>query len=190
MATTAIFAELLVSGIETLAWLAFLVCIVQRRHFDSAMLTSLKEWSALVTILTVAAAYALGTVSDRLADAVFRTWDERLRRKRFPDDDQVGLTRLCVAKESESLTKYLEYIRSRMRVARTTSFNAACFGVASIAGAATGYLSGPSAATSVILSVVIAVLAAYSWSDSSAMFYRRLSQSQTLLNKPLSEKPS
>jgi hypothetical protein len=183
--TTAIFAELLVCGLETLVWLVFLTCVITGRHLDAAGLAPLKDWSALVTILIVAASYAVGTVSDRLADAVFGKWDEYLRRKKFADDDQVGLARLRIAQASEPLAKYLEYIRSRMRLARATSFNAALFCLVSILAGTTRFLSGPPAATSMILSILVAGLAAYSWSDSCSMFYRRLAQSQTLLeNSP------
>jgi len=181
MTTTAIFAELLVSGFETLAWVVLLIFVVSGRRIDASTLVPYKDWSAAITILMVAACYALGTVSDRLADAVFGSWDKRLRRKWFKNDDQVGFSRLSVARSSEPLAKYLEYIRSRLRVARATSFNSICFGLVSIAAGISGYFTTSLAVVAAAVAFAAASLAAYSWYDSSGMFYRRLSQAVTLL---------
>jgi hypothetical protein len=114
MTATAV-VEILVVGIQTELWLALLACAFSPDGHRSAVSTlkELKEWAPLGTVLALALAYGLGVIVDRWADSMFpRTALEKLPRMR-----------LTVMHKSEGLAKFLEYQRSRLRIARGTVFN-------------------------------------------------------------------
>ena len=128
IATTALVVEILIVGLEAELWLAMAVVAVFGP--DWVRMDAVEGWEALVTILVLAGAYVLGIVIDRLADSVFR-WLGRRRgfwKKRTPDsaeerEDGFGKKRLEVLHKSPGMAPFLEYQRSRLRVARGTLLN-------------------------------------------------------------------
>jgi 8-oxo-dGTP pyrophosphatase MutT (NUDIX family) len=114
MATTALVTEILIVGLEAEAWLTLFVLAVFGT--DWVELDALRGWEALVTILVLAVAYVLGIVVDRLADTAFR-W------VRGPDQPGFARKRLEVLHASSGMSPFVEYQRSRLRVARGTLFN-------------------------------------------------------------------
>ncbi len=145
MATTALFAEILVVGFQAAAWLSLLV--LGLFGTDSVTLSDLEKWVALITVIAVAAAYMLGVIMDRVADDVF-LWGLRLaaRNDSAADTDlrgnsgpeagdrwsEVRRKRFVVIEASEGLGRFLDYQRSRLRIARATVVN----GVLSVPAAA------------------------------------------------------
>jgi hypothetical protein len=144
MTSTAIFAEILVVGLQATIWLALTALLVADLNGINTSgirpaITSLKEWAALITVFVIGLAYALGIIIDRLSDSISSFFE----KKYFPDKKRrkecmkeleknglhvelplsVGLMRLFVMAKNPEMTKFLEYIRSRMRIARSMSFN-------------------------------------------------------------------
>ena len=122
MTATAV-VEILVVGVQAELWLAILACsfVPDGPRTGIRILQMLKEWAPLGTVTALAVAYALGVVIDRWADSLFpRAPSERL-----------ALMRLTVMHKSEGIAKFLEYQRSRLRIARGTVFNIA-MGTASV----------------------------------------------------------
>lgn len=120
VATTAVFAEIIVVGLAAEAWIAVLVlAIFDTRWVD---LGAVSPWTALVTVLVLAAAYVLGIIIDRLADSLGTL---QLRSKKRPKPRvPFKRKRLVVLQHGgEGVTKFLEYQRSRQRVARGTVVN-------------------------------------------------------------------
>jgi 8-oxo-dGTP pyrophosphatase MutT (NUDIX family) len=119
MTTTAVFAEIIVVGLQAEIWLATLVLAVFGA--DWVDLGAVDEWATLLTVLVLAAAYALGIIVDRLADTLVPI------RKRAPNGDRFRRMRLEVLHKSggDGVAKFLDYQRSRMRVARGTILNTA-----------------------------------------------------------------
>lgn len=123
MSTTAIFAEILVSGLLAGVWL--LMAALALSEPGDIDWDAIQKWQALATLAATAACYALGVLVDRIADSFFT----RLRRASASDkalksdSTSVSMMRLTVMAKSKELTSFLEYIRSRMRVARTTALN-------------------------------------------------------------------
>ena len=119
MTTTAVFAEMLVAGIEAAVWIVLLaLAIAKPNKVDIARLAPLKEWAALITTFVLALAYALGIIVDRVADSLFKV----IFTKSSHDP---SLLRLQVLARGDKVTDFLEYIRSRIRVARSTTVNLA-----------------------------------------------------------------
>lgn len=136
MTTTAVFAEIIVVGLEAEAWLALLILAIFGA--DWVDIGALDEWTALVTILVLAVAYVLGIIVDRVADTVVSPLGKRPASARTPasgkngrDDDAGGTgfqdKRLLILYKSggDGMAKFLDYQRSRMRVARGTVLNTA-----------------------------------------------------------------
>lgn len=124
MTTTAVFAEILVVGLEAEAWLAVLILAIFGTEWVD--IGAVDQWTALLTILVLAAAYVLGIMVDRLADTLVPP------KKRGHEDDDDGRPgfqdkRLLILHKSggDGMAKFLDYQRSRMRVARGTVFNIA-----------------------------------------------------------------
>ncbi|MFQ5790929.1 MAG: hypothetical protein ACE5JI_10695 [Acidobacteriota bacterium] len=134
MATTALFAEILIVGLEAGVWLGLLVLT-----FTGPLqlnVEAFKAWSTSITALVLAAAYVVGILVDRAADSFYR-WLEVTRvglliNKHLGKGSRLRVLpaaishmRLTVMKESEGMAKFLDYQRSRVRVARATVFNLA-----------------------------------------------------------------
>lgn len=118
MTTTAVFVEILVGGVEALIWVVLLaLAIVQPSKADAAALLDHKEWAAPIVPVLLALAYALGIVVDRLADSLFKPL--------IPVAAKEASLRFTVLARGDKVTDFLEYIRSRLRVARVTALNLA-----------------------------------------------------------------
>jgi len=120
MSTTSLFVEILIIGLQALIWLVLLVGVGWDLDSSLNLLKELKEYAALVTILLIATAYVLGIFVDRAADSFYEKF--RYSSKKSPVVP-MGEMRLRIMKESEGMAKFLEYQRSRLRIARATVFN-------------------------------------------------------------------
>jgi amino acid permease len=120
MSTTSLFVEILVVGIQTLVWLVLLIHAQWDLKPFLDMLKEYKEYAALITTLLLALAYVLGIFIDRIADSLCR-WLRYSSDQLLPES--VGKIRLRIMKESEGMAKFLDYQRSRLRIARATVFN-------------------------------------------------------------------
>jgi hypothetical protein len=134
MGTTALFAELLVGGILTLTWIALLAMT----FLGPSRVTPLLAGSPLTTGLFLALAYALGVVFDRVWDALldvkgFQGW---LRHRTGPSEKVRAaeeLRRNVFGKDAKIAAEFVNYHRSRMRVARASLFNFALITVSGMA---------------------------------------------------------
>ncbi|HVF86841.1 MAG TPA: hypothetical protein VM866_04595 [Pyrinomonadaceae bacterium] len=120
MSTTNLFVELIVIGVGALAWVVLLVLSVA--GWQWVPIEKVFSTGALVPLLSIV--YVLGIVSDRIADSVFESlWNDKLRRKRFPDVDDYHAARRHILTRSERLSDLLEYGRSRLRICRGWTLN-------------------------------------------------------------------
>ncbi len=136
MATTAIFAEILIAGLEALAWLALLVFGL---HWDSSFhhrRVDFKDWEALTTLAVISVAYVFGILVDRAADslhkgvrklvklALLHTSRSRQRFETVEERERRSEMTMTVLAAGGELAGFLEYQRSRARIARATALNA------------------------------------------------------------------
>jgi|GEM_PF-1501981 len=130
MSTTAVFAELLVGGLQTLVWLTLLVMIV----LGPSVLGPLAEAPSLSVIGVVAIAYPIGVLFDRVWDLLLKLllierWVEK-RAKRSAgvkvleeEDEFLSTRRMILQSDPRVPVDVIHYNRSRMRVARASMFN-------------------------------------------------------------------
>jgi len=133
MATTLIFAELLITGIQVAIWLFILTLSVfgidWLANFDG---TQIKDWQTIIAIIGLSIVYVLGIVFDRLADALFLIWDRKIAKEKYPNVKSFAILRFEIAKDNPALSAQFEYTRSRLRLSRSTAFNFAITTVALI----------------------------------------------------------
>jgi hypothetical protein len=120
MSTTALFVELLVCGTQVAIWILLLVMSM----LDLSDLTVLsKPVSTAVGAIAVVGVYSLGVVFDRVWDSCLRRVDKHIRRQHFMDQRELAAARKAVFSSGTGLSPYVDYIRTRMRIARATFCN-------------------------------------------------------------------
>ena len=138
MNTTTVFAELLVGGLQTLTWMTLVALTV----FGPTDLTPLAETPLLSAFVVIATCYGLGVVFDRIWDLILdksgiNPWFKRMAKSRAAakpvGSENVfdALRRNIFGRDPTTAADFVNYNRSRMRVARSGVFN---FGLITIAG--------------------------------------------------------
>ncbi len=130
LATTAVFAEILIVGLEVEAWLAFVLLSVFG-HEWLFEIDGIKDFAALLTLVVLALAYVLGIIVDRLSDTVLGAFErtglgesvKRRMSKRHGKEKGLSKKRMTVMAKSDGMTSFLDYQRSRWRIARATVLN-------------------------------------------------------------------
>ena len=127
MGRTAIFAEILITGLEGLVWIGLLAASIL--GITSLDLAGIGDVETLALFLLVAAAYPVGVLVDRAADwiltAIDRRFDRRSKASRVRPAAPVHLMRLRLMAPDLGVSTFLDYQRSRVRVARGTVLNLA-----------------------------------------------------------------
>lgn len=125
MTTTAVFAEILTVGVQALVWMVMAVWVIIRWNDTSNLsldqikgwLGSVKEWTPLVSLAILTVAYSAGVVVDRVADSILGwVWPK-------PGAGATRSRRLYVRYKGGQLIVFFDYVRSRIRVARSTVLN-------------------------------------------------------------------
>jgi 8-oxo-dGTP pyrophosphatase MutT (NUDIX family) len=201
MATTALFIEILIIGLEAATWIVLLALTLAGRALPTPAdlkqyAASFKEWAALGTALGLAAAYVVGIVVDRVAETLHR-WFEGTRPGqwinwycgrgsywyKFPA--RVAEMRLVVMRGSPGIASFLDYQRSRVRIVRATVLNVAL----ALLFAGTYAARMPTAPTMffwsfVILCAFLLAASVYASEQIHAAYLERLSDAYCLLEDP------
>jgi len=172
MTTTAIIVEVLISGILTCLWMALGTITAFGPGF---LLSAAKDYPEAFAALAIAVAYTVGVTFDRLWDVLTKGADERIRRSYFPTDEQLTAVRMELFGRATALQGFMEYIRSRMRIARAAMCNLPLIGLAGLGAALRfscwlpwQYLVGAG------LAVLVSVAAAHSFRQLEHSYYKQL----------------
>lgn len=137
MATTAIVAEILIVGLETLVWLSLLVIALvdifwfkRAGYRDWLHPSHVGGWEVLATTLAIASAYVAGILVDRLADSVQARLGKIWPGRAVDKPARIAKMRLATMGAGGDVARFLEYQRSRFRIARATVVNSLCAVVA------------------------------------------------------------
>jgi len=156
MNTTMLVVELLIAGTQVSVWLVMLVFALF--GFDWLRLDLLGGWTGLVVVVFLAFAYPLGVAIDRLADALYESWNRKLVKRALGSQvASVAALRFEFGKENASLDRALEYARTRVRIMRATSLNMA---VSTLVGVALVLARFPELATRTKAGLCLAILVA------------------------------
>ena len=119
MKTTSVVIEILIIGLQTIMWLALIVLSVfgyRWVRIDSGLLLAL-------TLFVTAISYTLGVLFDNLWNRLSKIIDEPIRLKFFSVSEEAHSTRINVLFNNKNAVEFMEYIRSRMRIARASFYN-------------------------------------------------------------------
>jgi hypothetical protein len=125
MSTTTVFVELLIIGLQALAWLTLLVGSTFGLGWVSYIASAFEAASVFTTIATIGVAYVVGIVVDEICDSLIEPWARCIRSSvREEGEPPMWDMQACVFAHSEVATSQLEYMRSRLRILRASIFNA------------------------------------------------------------------
>ena len=178
MATTAVFAEILLVGVQALIWIALAAMIVVGPEKVTALeWEALDSWSALLSFVALGLAYAAGVVVDKLADVFFEALVRPLLVGK--KDPEHGKKRLFVRLHGGDMTTFLDYVRNRLRIARATALN-----IALITGFAAWLVPGGAAKVLVACFGISAFgLTVFAWTQLDATWTARLEQAVEIAKK-------
>jgi len=120
MSTTALFIELLITGLQAAIWLILLILCVL--GFDWINPERLKGFEAMIAVLLLPIVYPAGVFIDYLADRLFNRWEMKIRET-YNLSKGWSAMRLLMQTKDPALASHFGYIRSRIRISRSSAFN-------------------------------------------------------------------
>ena len=175
MSTTALFIELLITGLQATIWLTlFVLCFL---GFDWINLERLKGFELMMATILLPIVYPTGVFVDYLADQLFRPWELKIRESFILDKTQTALKLLMQSKDP-SLASHFGYIRSRIRISRSSALNFALITVTSVIFTITRCRDLPRfpfwrvILLEIALGTSLAVLAALAWRHINRSFFK------------------
>jgi hypothetical protein len=180
MSTTAVFAELLVGGLQTLTWMT-LITLTVFGPVDPGILTNTP---LLSTFFIIATCYGLGVIFDRVWDIVLdetglNSWIGRMAKSRAvaTTEDVFGKFRRNIfGKDAKTAADFANYNRSRLRVARCSVFNFGLITISSLVFVSVHY-GGPATKIFAFLAMaglLVTVASAVAFYDLRKSYYRAL----------------
>jgi hypothetical protein len=130
MSTTAIVVELLVVGLETLAWAILLIGSLFGLDWLKPLAIAFEQAGVLLTMLIVGFAYIVGIVVEQVSDALIQPWEKRIEnstRKKFRSG--IWNKKFYIYGHFEQATQQLDYMRSRRRLLRSSILNIALIAI-------------------------------------------------------------
>lgn len=182
MTTTALLIEHLIGGVQALAWFALLVFTLFGFHWID--INKLKGTEAFVLPLLLAMAYPFGVFIDNLADDIFKSVEKRVTSSVLKAEGLSGkrftVMQLMDSENREFAREYLGYVRTRVRLSRSTALNFLLITFSSVAF--TIHRLQPMLGGSIwvivtyeaVIGLVVILLAIRSWFRSSQTFSKQL----------------
>lgn len=116
MATTQLYVELIIIGLESAIGLYFVLINILGADKIKSLLTDLNTMPAIVIFVGIF--YILGLIFDRFSDLVFQRWENRLRKR---SGLQAKSVMLLLLKTNQY--DFLMFTRNRIRIIRSTAIN-------------------------------------------------------------------
>ncbi|MFJ1797149.1 hypothetical protein [Kitasatospora griseola] len=175
VAATSMFVEVLVVGIGSFVALAILAADVLGMRGVSHFAAILNSTPAAGVVL--AFSYALGILMDRVADNALGSYRRKLRSRFFGSDSAYAKARKDLIAFPELVARS-EYARSRMRICRGWSFNAAALTVSLDIAVLRFPVAGRPLALAVVTVLGIFLVVGFfsSWRSITATGYRKLAE--------------
>ncbi len=177
MSTTTIFIEHLISGALTL--LAILFGVAATGIIQLTDVRTILELESFSAILGIAFAYPLGIFIDNVADKILESPDSKMRNK---SGLKKGATaRLMMISKGSSLANFMNYRRTRIRIARSSAVNFAfltlCVVTFLIARRSEiGSITNMTVGVVLIGGLALTLFALYSWYEISRNYHDRTAE--------------
>jgi|GEM_PF-4648400 len=186
MNTTAIVIEHLVIGIQTALWMVFFLLGLYGYDWIPVLTLPSHVFFILLSILLV---YPLGVFMDEFSDWIFRKQSLKIRRKHVSDDKLTAFQLLVRLKDS-STSQYFQYLRSRIRLARSSVVNLPLLTIVIIfftvrqLSSTLGQLTLGVVLTEATVGILLTLLAWFSWRRVSETFAKRIKWGYYALQAP------
>lgn len=116
MATTTLYVELVIIGLETMLWITSLLVYLTDIKYIALIGTFLEKLPS--TILLLGILYILGLIIDRAADYLFSKTEEQIKMAHGIESSST----ILIWKKSGQ-DEYFRFIRSKIRILRASSMN-------------------------------------------------------------------
>lgn len=125
MTTTVLFIEHLITGLQSFIWLLLLTFSIT--GYSWFRFDLFKGFELFISFIALAIIYPIGIFIDNIADDLFKKWSLKIRDK-IMSKEKVEYESLTVMKilyhsNDDFLKNYLGYIRTRIRISRSTALN-------------------------------------------------------------------
>lgn len=180
MSVTLILVEILAIGLQTLLSLSLIV--INYYHINLVNLLTIKDSNLTILIpFIISASYSLGVIIDRISDTILGyLFNEILNAygKTIKDSDHKA-DKLRVMYHVGSLETFLDYQRSRIRIARSTGFNALLFSIATF----NLNIKSNHAYIICVISFAVSLLSGYCWFEINKKYRQRLASTISILEQ-------
>jgi hypothetical protein len=128
MSTTAVFAEILIIGIQATIWVVLLIMSFFGFAWIPTVSSSLENWIVPTVVILFSLCYTLGIIIDRIADLLFLVMKPKgfflnSRWRRLAQEQAHSNTHVAILLKDGHASTFFEYIRSRIRIVRATVVN-------------------------------------------------------------------
>ncbi len=177
MNTTEIFVEHLITGLMTILWI--LLFILGFNDFSISNLALFIEFKGLSFILFSTMAYPIGIFTDDLADYLLKKWDDLIKEKYQPGKDKISVSKVLIEVKSEEMSKLFNYMRTKIRIARSASLNFFMLTISStiflsIHGHSLGLLNlNRTVITTCLSGIILTLWSLWSWRRTTYAFHKK-----------------
>ncbi len=123
MNTTSLLIEYVVIGFQTFLWMLILACSLFGFRWitiDLAQINGIESAAGILFILTPFV-YPLGVIVDNISDDIFRNYHNKIRNKYVTN--KISTMDIYVKHSEIKFLNYLEYVRTRIRLSRSSAVN-------------------------------------------------------------------
>jgi hypothetical protein len=120
MSTTVLFVEHLITGFQAAVWISLLV--FSAFGYEWVDLNKYKDFTTLIGILVISFIYPIGVFVDNVSDELLKSWNRKIREK-YIGDKTKSARKLLTITDDDAFAEYLGYVRTRIRISRSTFLN-------------------------------------------------------------------
>lgn len=135
MSSTTLFVEILITGLESVIWIGFLLGCLFGVEWFNFMALSFEKAQAFTTTLLLGLVYVIGIIFEEITDALFEPWSDKLKASlnngdmsRYNEIQDFVYSHYAMKTDDQ-----LGYMRSRRRILRASAFNVVMIAICSIA---------------------------------------------------------
>lgn len=178
MNTTSLLVDFLVIGVQAAVWLTLL--FLSLFGLNPWANISVKGYEAILGVLALSIVYPLGILIDHIADVILRrAVGDALRAERLKDKADENVMELLFKAKDPNLWSFYGYLRMRIRVSRSSSFNFILIGLCAFSFIVTrldGQFLGSVWLLAFVVAAIswfVALMAFVVWRDLTVQFFDR-----------------
>ncbi|MBN1184796.1 MAG: hypothetical protein JXB49_21095 [Bacteroidales bacterium] len=127
MNTTAMFVEILIIGLQSIIWFGLLIITLFGENWLILLRDFSEGYESIIVILIIGFCYTMGIIIDRIADFIFELYKPQTLLIKFKIInkwiDKAHSKKRIIKSLKDIGSYYVMYIRSRIRILRSTIIN-------------------------------------------------------------------